>query len=161
MKKNLYLLLFVFLTGLSSCSTTYYIVRHGEKTNTPPKDPVLSEDGMKRAQKLKADLAGKGIKKIYSSNYQRTKMTAQPLADALNVQIEIYNPADQLPFVEKLKTSKENSLIVAHSNTLRQILNGLAEKEVLAKDLDESEYDNIYVIKRSGSGKPKVKAGKY
>jgi 2,3-bisphosphoglycerate-dependent phosphoglycerate mutase len=161
MKKNFYILLCLFTVGLSSCSTTYYIVRHGEKTTTPPKDPVLSEEGLKRAQKLKADLAGKGIKKIYSSNYQRTKMTAQPLADALGIQTEIYNPADQLPFVEKLKASKDNTLVVAHSNTLKQILNGLAEKEVLAKDLDESEYDNIYVVKRSKSGKPKVKAGKY
>lgn len=161
MKKNLYLILFLFTAGFSSCSTTYYVVRHGEKVSTPSKDPVLSEEGMKRAQKLKADLKGKGIKKIYSTNYQRTKMTVQPLAEALGIQTEMYNPADQLPFVEKLRASKENTLVVAHSNTLKQILNGLAEKEVLAKDLDESEYDNIYVVKRSRSGKPKVKSGKY
>lgn len=161
MKKTLFVLFLAISGFLTSCTTSYYVVRHGEKTTAPPKDPVLSETGMARAQRLKAQLKDKGIKKIYSSNTQRTKMTAQPLADVLGVQIEVYNPLDQLPFIEKLKSSRDNTLVVAHSNTIKQVLNGLAGKEVLAKDLDESEYDNIYVIKRSKSGKATVKAGKY
>lgn len=161
MKKTLIILLLAVSGYLTSCTTSFYVVRHGEKSTTPPKDPVLSDAGLNRAQKLKNELKDKDIKKIYSSNTQRTKMTAQPLADAIGVQIETYNPLDQLPFIEKIKTSKDNTLVVAHSNTIKQVLNGLAGKEVLAKDLDESEYDNLYVIKRSKSGKTKVKAGKY
>ena len=153
-----YLLIFltVMLTGaLSSCSTSFYVVRHAEKSTSPKDDPILTPDGSKRAQRLKNKLANKGIEKIYSTQTVRTITTGKPLADVLKLEIEIYDPNKQTEFIEKIKKSKQNTLVVGHSNTIRYIINGLAEKEILPKDLEDSEYSNLYLIKRKAFGKPK------
>ena len=67
---------------LSSCTTNFYIVRHAEKSATPKEDPLLTEAGKQRAERLKGILSNKGIKKVYSTKTLRTTSTAKPLADA-------------------------------------------------------------------------------
>ncbi len=162
MKKNTFFWLIAVGMFLSSCSaTTVYVVRHGEKAAEPPKDPALTEQGSQRAEKLAALLGRKKITRIYTSNTQRTRMTASPLAEALGVKIELYNPTEQAAFLEKLRESRDNTLVVGHSNTLKQTLNGLTGQTVLSADLDESEYNRLYTVKKQKSGKMKVKMTRY
>lgn len=159
-KKNALIAILV-VWALSSCTTSFYIVRHAEKSGTPKEDPLLTEAGSQRAERLKGILANKGIEKIFSTQTVRTVSTAKPLTDALKLNIEIYDPKNQTAFIETLKKSKQNTLIVGHSNTIRYIINGLAEKEFLKKDLEDSEYSNLYLVKRGKLGKPKVKVEEY
>src|SRR5687767_8355694 len=81
---------------LFSCkTTTYFVVRHAEKAeNTMSGDVPLSETGKQRADALKEALKKKGVGTIYSTNYVRTKSTAQPLADAIGITIQTYDPKD-------------------------------------------------------------------
>jgi broad specificity phosphatase PhoE len=148
----------VFIIALAiffqSCSTTFYVVRHAEKSSMPAKDPELTTQGTKRAQHLSELLKEKQVKNIFSTQTVRTINTAKPLADLLSQNITIYDASNQSAFIEELKKNKNNSLIVGHSNTIRHIINGLAEKEVLIKDLEDQEYDNIFKIKRRKLGKP-------
>lgn len=149
------------LVFLQSCTSTYYIVRHAEKSTTPPNDPLLTEKGLQRAQNLKVMLSDKKIERIYSTKTQRTMDTARPLAQVLHKEIEIYSASEQAGFIEKLKSIKSNSLIIGHSNTIRHIINGLAQKEILSKDLEDYEYDNVFVVKRKTIGKPKYETIKF
>lgn len=137
---------------LFSCkTTTWFVVRHAEKeTATMSPDVPLSAAGSQRAQALKDMLKDKGIHHIYSTNFIRTKSTAQPLAEATANSIEIYNPADT-GFVSGLKSRSDgNFLIVGHSNTVDDIVNRLAGTKEIAGDLPDSQYGDLFVIRRKG-----------
>ena len=62
--------------------TTFILVRHAEKSTDDPRDPSLSEEGIKRAEALKTMLSQADIAALYSSPYKRTKGTVQPIAEA-------------------------------------------------------------------------------
>ena len=142
------IILFLLLT---SCKSTFYVVRHGEKVDNSA-NPQLSELGKERAENLKKELFDKGISAIYSTNYLRTKNTAQPLADARGILTQIYaaSPADSMRvFIEKLKQLKgKNVLVVGHSNTTKYVVNGLFERDTLTNDIPDNDFDNMYIIER-------------
>ena len=142
---------------LISCkATTYYVVRHAEKetTNNMTSDVPLSEEGKQRAVALKDVLQNERISEIYSTNYIRTKTTAQPLADALGLTIQTYNPGDSV-FLNRLrKINNSNVLIVGHSNTVDDLVNNLAGEKLVPGDLPDSQYGNLFILKKK-SGKVK------
>jgi 2,3-bisphosphoglycerate-dependent phosphoglycerate mutase len=148
-------LLASLLVLLVSCkaTTVYYVVRHAEKETTTgmSADVPLSVQGKQRAEALREMLKDEKIKEIYSTNYIRTKSTAQPLADLLHVNVETYSPSDT-SFVTRVKTSsKGNVLIVGHSNTVDDIVNKLTGKTEVAGDLPDSEYGDLFVVKKKGN----------
>mgnify|MGYP000168002927 CR=1 FL=1 len=152
--RNIIILLLLIVSA--GCQTNYYVVRHAEKAKEPRQDPPLTVEGEARAERLKNLMANKGIKQVYSSNYVRTKETARPTAEALNLTIESYNPGGtQEVFIEQMKASKKNTLIVGHSNTIRYVINGLTETETLKQDLQDDEYSNLFIIKRKRFPKKK------
>ena len=143
---------FIALLFLLSCkTTTYYIVRHAERasTITMTSDVPLSEVGKQRAQALKDLLQNENVKHIFSTNYLRTKSTAQPLADALHVPVELYDPGDTT-FVLRLKAIKGNALIVAHSNTVDDLVNGLTGRREVDGDLSDTQYGDLFIVKKKG-----------
>ncbi|MCX6316812.1 MAG: phosphoglycerate mutase family protein [Bacteroidetes bacterium] len=166
----------VIMLLLSSCGTTIYVVRHAEKaTGIDPetmqtiKDPPLTYEGQERALALKQMLSGKNIKHIYSTNTLRTISTAKPLKELfLKVPLQLYSskPDSMDMFIQQLKAiRKGNTLVVGHSNTVDDIANKICGTKVVAADLKDSEYDNIFILKRKGNtfkfkgekyGKPSV-----
>ncbi len=147
---------------LGSCSPTHvYVVRHGEKEAVPKDDPPLSVEGAARAERLKDLLEDKKIKKIYSTQTTRTVYTVKPLATTLNKDVLIYDAKNPSELVNKLNKKPTNTLIVGHSNTVRFIINGLAQEEVILKDLDDMEYDNLFEITKHKKGKPTFKVSKF
>jgi 2,3-bisphosphoglycerate-dependent phosphoglycerate mutase len=147
MYKSIFFIATLFL--LSCKTTTYYIVRHAEKetTNTMTSDVPLSDAGKQRAQALKDLLQKENIKHIFSTNFIRTKSTAQPLADAIHVPIEMYDPKDSA-FISKLKLLDGNILIVGHSNTVDDLVNALTGKRDLNGDLPDSEYGDLFIVRK-------------
>lgn len=155
MYKPIFFIAALFL--LSCKATTYYVVRHAEKatattmSNTSMKSDVpLSEAGKQRAEVLKTLLQKEKIRHIFSTNYVRTKSTAQPLADAINVPIEIYDPKDST-FISKLKSLDGNILIVGHSNTVDDLVNELSGKTEINGDLPDSAYGDLVVVRKKGN----------
>jgi phosphohistidine phosphatase SixA len=150
------LLLFLALpVVLLSCSRNVYVVRHAEKissTDSAAKmmanDPPLSEAGKVRAFVLRDELKTKHIKHIYSTNTVRTRATAEPLSQATKINIELYNNVDSL--VNVIQSMKGNVLIVGHSNTVDDIVNKLCRQTKIAADLNDKEYDNLFVVKING-----------
>jgi len=147
---------------ICSCGNTFYIVRHAEKekvsanmTKMEANDPPLSDSGNLRAIALKDRLKGENIRHIFSTNYRRTMATAKPLDEyLLGVQTEIYSPQkdSMTSFIQRLKDIKKgNVLIVGHSNTVDDIANALCGSAVVPGDLKDSDYDNLFKIKRKGN----------
>ncbi len=155
-------IIFIVITTLFySCATTtsYYIVRHAEKESgtamtagtIKTRDVPLSEQGMKRAEKLKDQLQDKKIKHIYSTNTIRTKSTAEPMSQLIGIPTQIYNAPDN-GFVQRLKSLKGNVLIVGHSNTVDDIINALMDKKFII-DLPDDQYGDIFIVHRKGDSK--------
>nr|WP_294903293.1 phosphoglycerate mutase family protein [uncultured Lacibacter sp.] len=140
---------------LASCSrNTIYIVRHAEKATANANmssDVPLSAEGSQRAQNLKTLLQGHDFAAIYSTPYIRTKTTAQPLSEAKQLPVQLYSPKDTtdkfIVYVKSIK--KKDVLIVGHSNTVDDLVNKLMGKDLLT-DLPETEYDNLFMVKRKG-----------
>ena len=126
-----------------------YLVRHAEKQADGGRDPALTIAGQQRAKHLTAWLKDKDIGDIYTSSYQRTIATAQPLATELGLLKFIYDPGTQALLVERLLARHDNALVVGHSNTIPELARMLCECEVA--DMDETEYDRLIVIAVDGS----------
>lgn len=154
------LLPFFLMITLASCSHTYYVVRHAEKSvpgdglvmNTP-NDPPLSKMGEQRALALKELLHDKNIRHIYSTNTIRTRSTAQPLSEFTGIAIETYGPRPDSAFIQHLKHLKKNTLIVGHSNTIDDIANALSGSIKVDGDLPETVYDQLFIIHYKNGGK--------
>ncbi|NOT50846.1 MAG: histidine phosphatase family protein [Chitinophagaceae bacterium] len=155
-----YLLILLTAFIACSCGNTFYVVRHAEKA--PPlagmsvleaNNPPLSDSGAIRANDLKNCLISENIQHIFSTDFKRTRNTAEPLRQLTNSPLIIYNPKKDstAAFIERLKAiTKGNVLVVGHSNTIDDIANMLTGETVVPGDLKDSEYDNLYVIKRKG-----------
>lgn len=128
-------------------TTTYYLVRHAEKdvSDKTNRDPELTKIGHARAENLVQVLKEVKFDAVYSTDYNRTRDTAKPLAKANNLEIILYNPrgVDYEKF--KKETIGKTVLIVGHSNTTPYFTNGLIGEEKY-ENLDESIYDNLYIV---------------
>jgi broad specificity phosphatase PhoE len=158
--KNL-LLFFALALVLASCTTqnepkTIYIVRHGEKLLVG-KDPELAYVGQVRATKLAQILEKEDIKHIFSTDYQRTRLTAWPTASAAGVEIESYDPGNHDALVEMLRSLEGNVLVVGHSNTVSQLANYFVGEGEKFADLTDLEYEYIYIVTLEGNSSSVVR----
>jgi len=146
------LALLVSLIGFSCNYHSYYIVRHAEKEAAGPNmstDVPLTSEGKERAQKILALMQGEKLGAVYSTNTIRTRSTVQPTADYFHLLVKIYGPRPDSAFIAELKKYKANVLVVGHSNTVDDIVNGLTGENKL-KDLDDSEYNRLFVVRMRG-----------
>jgi broad specificity phosphatase PhoE len=149
------LIILVVFSFLTSCGNTYYIVRHAEKAAPSSgtmmlttNDPPLNRLGELRAKSLGELLKDKNIGYIFSTNTTRTLSTVAPVASVFHLTPEIYATVDE-GFINKLKATKKNTVVVGHSNTIDDIVNRLTGQPHLT-DLPDSAYNNIYLVKRRG-----------
>jgi 2,3-bisphosphoglycerate-dependent phosphoglycerate mutase len=157
----------LLVTFLSVCNplfaqngeiTTFVLVRHAEKMKSADKNPPLTERGKERALNLASVLSEIDIDVIYSTNYLRTINTAKPLADAMGIEVMYYEPGnyDNLAKDWIEKHAGQNLFISGHSNTTPRIVNALLGRDDHL-DLDEKEYDWVYIVDVTHIGAAKVK----
>lgn len=156
--KYLILLFAILTSSITSFSqesevTTYYLIRHAEKdlSNPTEKNPHLSDTGIKRSEDWKNLFNDVSFDAVYSTNYHRTIETAQPTATKNNLDITIYDP--RAFNIEDFKKQTEGKivLIVGHSNTIPKVVNALIGKDEY-KDIDESVYGHLYIVKIAKNG---------
>ena len=145
----------------SQATTTIIFVRHAEQISHDEADPSLSEAGKRRVAELTRQLefadVVQGIDAIYSTDLKRSTETAQPLAERLDLPINIYDGLDTETVLEEiLKAHKgEVILVVGHSNTVPELIANLgASKNV--PPIERGEFDNIYIISIPWFGKTKT-----
>ena len=153
--------LLLFASALNAQKQRFIILRHAEKDTTVAgsqmmqADPPLNAKGQERAQSIVRKFKKYKISAIYSTNYNRTKSTVQPFANAIGLSINTYDPKQLKTFAETLITQANQSktiLVVGHSNTSPRLVNLLLGKDAY-KDLDESVYNQYWVVKMNGQRK--------
>ncbi|MBS9522486.1 histidine phosphatase family protein [Litoribacter ruber] len=136
-----------------------YIIRHGEKL-ADKDDPALSPEGEQRAERVKALLQDKDIRKVYSSDTKRTRSTIMPFADDKGLGIQLYDTKKHGELVAKLQEETDNVVVIGHSNTIHHLVNLLVGKEMM-EELDESDYENIFVVYISDEGATRLDSKKF
>ena len=139
-------LITIFHANSQECSS-FYLIRHAEKLriDRTERNPKLNDKGILRAEKWEEVLKNINLDKIYSTNYNRTIETAKPTSNSQNIDIEIYSPSniDYRNFKEINKGKKV--LIVGHSNTIPNFVNGLIEKDFYDQ-IDDLNNSNLYLV---------------
>ena len=125
---------------------TLYLVRHAEKdlSADDPKDPALTDCGEQRAESLASFLSSVELDAVYTTDYLRTRNTAQPVARDKQIEMKIYDPKSMEDFARLLIERKENALIVGHSNSTPNLAGLLLDQEL--EPIDESIHDRIYQV---------------
>lgn len=135
----------------SMTTTTVVIVRHAEKELGTIEDPPLTAAGEQRAEQLARMLGERGepgrIAAIFASDTRRARQTAAPLAARLGLQVRTTAADDIDGLVRGIRSEfrGRNVLVVAHSNTVPDIVRSLAGLEELAP-MPDSEYATMYVV---------------
>ncbi len=136
-----------------AAEAVFYVVRHAEKVvEEGNSDPGLTDQGHERARHVAHMLAAKGVTRILSSDFRRTRDTARPLAELTGIEVELYDPRDLEGLAGKLKAMTGVIAVIGHSNTtpeLAALLSGTA-----VEPMDESVYDRFYEVRLGGGGGP-------
>jgi broad specificity phosphatase PhoE len=151
---------------------TVFLIRHAEREDEPREDPPLKKEGVTRSQELARLLAAAGIKAIYTSQFTRTKQTAEPLATKLGLTATSItlksNPTNPRQIAEESTTevvnkilagAGENVLVVGHSNSIPDVIKLLGGDVV--PTIDERKFDDLFVVTVYAKGKAKVTQMKY
>ncbi len=149
----LFLIICISVVTTFAQTKTFILVRHAEKSaigdaaSMAKGDPDLSQDGRDRAERFAKIVKKYKPGEIFSTEYRRTRQTAEPLAKLRRKTIQTYDPAKHLEFVDSiLKSKTKRFVIVGHSNTVPFLANLLAKKEVF-RQLPDAEYGVIWVIR--------------
>ena len=148
--------------GKAHEETVIFLVRHAERADDGPgdpqvamdrqmaQDPPLSEAGRLRSSLLAELVRDAGITRIHSTDYRRTRETADPTSDATGVEVAIYDPSDLDAFAEDLRSSPGRHLVVGHSNTTPELVAALGGDPGLP--MESLEYDRLYVVTLEETG---------
>lgn len=128
--------------------STYYLIRHSEKDRsdlTNP-DPELNQKGLDRAIRWAEVFDLIPLDAIYSTNYERTSMTAAPTSVKKDIDIAFYDPNDiDIELFKKEHLGKQ-VLIVGHSNTTPDFVNKLLSEEKY-EAMDDDNNASLYIVR--------------
>jgi len=140
---------FILLFGISSEenienntiqeTTTYYFIRHAEK------DPNLTAEGLKRAQRWAEVLKDIPLDMVLSTNYKRTLQTGAPIAGSKQLSIENFNASNGFDDEFRKRTHGKSVLVVGHSNTTPQFVNEILGEEKYA-NIDDTENGALFIV---------------
>ena len=136
--------------------TTIILVRHAEKGTAPADNPSLTEAGKARATELVRVVGMSDIKAVYSSQYARTRETAEFVAQHFSIPVQQVDAAKTNDLVSDIlsRHAGETVLVVGHSNTLPEIVQAFGGPAIA--DPEDNEYDNLLVLFVSSPGKAKL-----
>lgn len=127
-----------------------YLVRHAERAEDGTDDPPISESGQARARLLADLLRDAGITHVHSTDYVRTRSTAEPFATRSGLDLASYDPRELSTFATELLATPGRHLVVGHSNTTPALVEALGGDP--GGPIDEAEYDRLYVVTRAADG---------
>lgn len=131
--------------GLADGSTIV-LVRHADK-KAGPGDVALSPDGEIRARALRETLKDAGLSAIVTTSALRARKTAEPLAEALDLQmIEIERDSNERSKVEQAVRGQLPAavLVVGHSETVPDFVKTFGGPQV-----EVSTFDNLFIVIRA------------
>ena len=151
---------------------TVFVVRHAEKEDEPKQDPPLKKEGVARSQELARVLGGANIKAIYTSQFARTKLTAEPLvakSGATVTSLTLKPNPSNLRLISEESTSElinkimqrpgDSVLVIGHSNWIPDVVRMLGGDTAVT--VDEQKFDDLFIVTVYAKGKAKVVQLKY
>jgi broad specificity phosphatase PhoE len=132
--------------------TTVIIVRHAEQQQEAGSDPPLAPEGVTRAGDLARLASDARISAIYVTQYLRTRATAEPTAQALEIPItefrvegpDISAYAAALARQVVADNRGQAVLIISHSNTVPAIVEAFTG--IATDPIDHDEFDRLHVV---------------
>ncbi|MBO0324197.1 histidine phosphatase family protein [Muricauda sp. CAU 1633] len=128
--------------------STYYFIRHAEKDRTDPDnpDPELNQDGLNRAIRWAEVFDPIALDVIYSTNYERTSMTAAPTSVKKNIDVKYYDPSTIDVEQFKIENQGLNVLVVGHSNTTPDFVNKVINIEKY-NAMDDDDNSSLFIVR--------------
>lgn len=145
--------------------STVILVRHAEKSTTPANDPDLSPAGVQRARDLAAVLADARVNAVVTTQFQRTQLTAAPLAQASGLTPTVVRAGgggshpDSVAAAVRRRPAGDVVLVVGHSNTIPAIIAALGGPKL--PDLCDAQYATLFVLELGGTGPPRLIKSRY
>jgi len=137
------------------------LIRHAEKALEPAGDPVLTPEGVGRARALAVRLGDTRIDHIIASEFARTSLTAQFVADDRGIEVEIvsvgHNMDEHVRLVAaavRAEPEGDAVLVVGHSNTIPAIVHALGGPSL--PDLDDDDYDTMFLMVIEPNGRART-----
>ncbi len=165
MKRLLLATALSLLAAGSAMAQTVVLVRHAEKADASA-DPVLSEEGQRRAMALAVALSGSDLTHVFTSPLQRTRLTARPAAEAhaINpeaISLEGGTEAHVRRVANRVRSLPADAvvLVVGHSNTVPLIAGALGETG--PSEMADCEYDRLIVISLEDDGDSPAVVSRY
>ena len=134
-------------TEASGYVSTFYFIRHAEKDRTDPDDidPELTQAGLGRAMHWAEILDDVALDAIYSTDFERTSMTAAPSSVKKDIIVQYYDP--QTMDIEQFKSDNlnKNVLVVGHSNTTPDLVNRVIGEEKYYP-MDDNDNGSLFIV---------------
>jgi broad specificity phosphatase PhoE len=132
--------------------STYYLIRHAEKDRSNPDnpDPELNQKGMGRAMHWAEILEEVSLDAIYSTDYERTRMTAAPVSIKQDISVTYYDPANLDISAFRSETLGKNVLVVGHSNTTPDLVNRLIGEDRFPQ-MDDDDNGGLFIVTALGT----------
>ena len=146
-------------SAFSQSATVVLVVRHAERAPGSG-DPPISDIGRERAAALAEIGKVTGVSAIVTTQLQRTRQTAAPLAEALKItpvvvptQTDLARHAAEVAAAVRQQAGK-TILVVGHSNTVPAIVAALGGPKLA--DLCEPEYDSLVTLILDAGGSVRI-----
>ena len=157
-----YFLMTALMIGFFSCNreskdieineepivSTFYLIRHAEKdrSDLSNPDPELNQKGLDRAIRWAEVFDPIPLDAIYSTNYERTTMTAAPTSVKKNIDITFYDPQNLTIEAFKSQNEGSNVLVVGHSNTTPDFVNKLLGEQKFAA-MNDDDNSSLFIVR--------------
>lgn len=128
--------------------STFYFIRHAEKdrSDLDNDDPELNQDGLGRAVRWAEVMDPIELDAIYTTDYERTSMTAAPTAIKKDLTVQYYNPQDINIEEFKANNMGSNVLVVGHSNTTPDLVNKIIGIEKY-EAIDDYNNGSLFIVR--------------
>jgi broad specificity phosphatase PhoE len=145
--------------------TVVLLVRHAEKAGASG-DVALSPDGEARARALVDVARQAGVSAVITTQFQRTKQTAAPLAKSLGITPDVIEAkgatdahASAIADAIRQRFAGRVVLVVGHSNTVPAIIAALGAPKF--PDLCDEQYDALFVVVLPSDASPRLIRSRY
>ena len=121
------------------------LIRHAERIDSST--DALSRRGEEWSNLLRDRFKNSGITTIYSTQFQRTSKTVEPLSKELGLAPVIIQSTQQADLIDRLRTKhgpNDVVLVVGHSNSVPAIIKELGVKETIT--IADDQYGDVSIL---------------
>ena len=139
-----------------------YLVRHakaGERRlwDGDDLDRPLSPKGWKQAEMLSSRLASLDVSGLYSSPYVRCVQTLQPLADRLDLEVEVDSRLSEdehfEPVLELLAEVPDGAVMCSHGDVIPAAIGALERRGMEIRTPPDWRKASVWVLRRNKHSK--------